>query len=63
MIRNEYDSLRWCIHYRALYKVTVKDTYPLPLIEECLDTLVGNLWFLKLDANAAYWQIKVNPDD
>lgn len=41
----------------------VKDTYPLPL-EECLvGTLAGYLLFSKLDANAAYWQIKVNPKD
>ena len=36
--------------YRALNNVTIKDTYPLPLIEECLDTLAGNHWFSKLDA-------------
>ena len=49
--------------YRTLNKVTIKDTYPLPLIEECLDTLAGNQWFSKLDANAAYWQIKIRSDD
>ncbi|XP_052681414.1 uncharacterized protein LOC128162302 [Crassostrea angulata] len=54
-------SVRWCIGYRALNKVTVIYTYPFPLIEECLNTLAGNLWFSKLDANAAYWQIKVSP--
>lgn len=63
LIRKKDGSVRWCVDYRALNKVTVKDTYPLPLIEECLDTLAGNLWFSKLDANAAYWQIKVNPED
>ena len=49
--------------YRALIKFTIKDTYPLLLIEECLDTLVGNQWFSKLDANVAYWQIKIHPED
>lgn len=63
LIRKKDGSVLWCVDYRALNKVTVKDTYPLPLIEECLDTLAGNLWFSKLDANAAYWQIKVNPKD
>lgn len=43
--------------------MTVKDTYTLPLIEGCLDTLAGSLLFSKLDANAAYWQIKVIPKD
>jgi hypothetical protein len=35
----------------------------LPLIEECIDTLTGNLWFSKLDATWGYWQIKVKNDD
>ena len=49
--------------YRALNNVTIKDTYPLPLIEECLDTLAGNHWFSKLDANVAHWQINIRPED
>lgn len=40
-----------------------KDVYPLPLIEECIDTLSGNEWFSKLDANSAYYQIKVKDSD
>ena len=63
LIRKKDGSVRWCVDYRALNKVTVKDTYPLPLIEECLNTLAGNQWFSKLDANAAYWQIKIKPAD
>ena len=61
--RKKDESVRWCVDYRALNKVTIKDTYPLPLIEECLDTRAGNQWFSKLDANAAYWQIKIHPED
>ena len=55
LVRKKDESVRWCVDYRALNKVTIKDTYPLPLIEECLDTLAGNQWFWKLDANAADW--------
>ncbi|MBV2113414.1 MAG: DDE-type integrase/transposase/recombinase [Candidatus Thiodiazotropha sp. (ex Ctena orbiculata)] len=43
--------------------LTVKDTFPLPIIEDCLDTLAGNVWFSKLDANSAYWQVLINPKD
>lgn len=43
--------------------MTKKDVYPLPLIEECIDTLSGNEWFSKLDANSAYYQIKVKESD
>lgn len=63
LIRKKDDSVRWCVVYRALYKTTVKDTYLLPLMEECLDMLVGNLWFLKLADKGAYLQMKVNPED
>jgi hypothetical protein len=63
LIRKKDGSVRWCIDYRALNNVTVKDTFPLPLIDDCLDTLAGNIWFSKLDANSAYWQVLVSPED
>lgn len=63
LIRNRDGKVRWCIDYRKLNSVTKKDVYPLPLIEECIDTLSGNEWFSKLDANSAYYQIKVKDSD
>ena len=55
--------MRRCIDYRALNDVTVKDIFQLPLINDCLDTLSGSIWFSKLDANSAYWQIPVWEED
>ena len=55
--RKKDGNVRWCIDYRKLNKVTKKDVFPLPLIEDCMDALQGNVWFSKLDANSAYWQI------
>jgi hypothetical protein len=46
-----------------LNNVTRKDVFPLPLIDECLDTLTGNVWFSKLDANSAFHQIRISPKD
>ena len=63
LIRKADGNVRYCIDYRALNKVTVKDVFPLPLIDDCLDTLSGNVWFSKLDANSAYWQVRIDPDD
>jgi len=63
LIRKADVNVRYCIDYRALNKVTVKDVFPLPLIDDCLDTLSGNVWFSKLDANSAYWQVRIDPDD
>ncbi|MCW4335780.1 MAG: RNase H-like domain-containing protein [Candidatus Thiodiazotropha endolucinida] len=63
LIRKRDGSVRWCIDYRALNDVTVKDVYPLPLVDDCLDTLAGSVWFSKLDANSAYWQVKIREED
>jgi transposase InsO family protein len=63
LIRKRDGTVRWCIDYRALNNVTVKDVFPLPLVGDCLDTLAGNVWFSKLDANSAYWQIKIKDED
>ena len=52
--------MRWCVDYRALNAITRKDVFPLPIIDECIDSLIGNTWFSKLGANSAYFQIKVN---
>jgi hypothetical protein len=63
LIRKRDGGVRWCIDYRALNSVTVKYGVPLPLIEECLDTLAGNIWYSKLDANSTYWQVGIKPED
>jgi transposase InsO family protein len=63
LVRKRDGKVRWCIDYRALNSVTVKDVFPLPLVEDCLDTLAGNIWFSKLDANSAYWQVRINEKD
>ncbi|XP_056003459.1 uncharacterized protein LOC130046578 [Ostrea edulis] len=63
LIRKKDGQVRWCLDYRKLNDVTRKDVFPLPLIDECLDTLTGNVWFSKLDANSAFHQIKISPKD
>ena len=63
LIRKRDGAVRWCIDYRALNDVTVKDVFPLPLVDDCLDTLAGTVWFSKLDANSAYWQVKIKESD
>ena len=63
LVRKRDGTVRWCVDYRALNSVTTKDVFPLPLVEDCLDTLAGNKWFSKLDANSAYWQVKISEPD
>merc|ERR1711860_382326 len=62
LVRKKDGSLRWCIDYRLCNKVTKPDVYPMPLMSDCIDALDGNIWFSKLDANSAYWQIPLDPE-
>ena len=56
-------SMRFCIDYRRLNALTVRDSYPLPRMEECIDSLGDATIFSTLDCNSGYWQIPVHPDD
>ena len=62
LVRKKDKKIRWCLDFRKLNAVTKKDVFPLPNMSECIDTLDGNVWFSKLDANSAYWQIGIDKD-
>ena len=49
-------GVRFCVDYRRLNAVTVKDSYPLPRIDYMLDALSGARYFTTLDWAAGYWQ-------
>ena len=56
-------GLRMCVDYRALNKQTVKNRYPLPRIDDLLDTLYGAKYFSALDLQQAYHQVRLIPED
>lgn len=56
-------SLRLCVDYRPLNSVTVKDKYPLPRIDEILDTLNSAQVFSTLDATSGYYQLAMREKD
>jgi hypothetical protein len=56
-------GLRMCIDYRALNKLTVRNRYPLPRIEDLLDQLQGAKVFSGLDLASGYWQIRIEDED
>ena len=54
---------RLCIDYRALNKITTKNRYPLPKVEELMDRLHGAQYFTKIDLASGYHQIRVKEAD
>src|SRR5215217_6471397 len=56
-------KLRMCIDYRALNKITKKNWFPIPLIDDLIDRLQGASVFTKIDLRWGYNQVRIHQDD
>ena len=62
LVNKKDGTKRLCLDYRKLNDVSVKDAYPLPRIDDSLDSLGGAKYFSTLDLAAGYWQVEMDED-
>ena len=63
LVKKKDGTTRFCVNYRKVNAVTRKDGYPLPRVDDTLDTLAGSKWFSTLDLISGYWQVEMSPQD
>ena len=63
LVKKKDESSRLCVDYRQLNKMTIKNKYPLPRIDDLMDQLHGSSVFSKIDPRSRYHQILVKADD
>ena len=63
LVRKKDGTTRFCVDYRRLNDITVKDSFPLPRIDDIFDQLSTSTYFTKLDFKNGYFQIPLDPHD
>ncbi|XP_053380038.1 uncharacterized protein K02A2.6-like [Mercenaria mercenaria] len=63
IVKKKDGTRRFCIDYRRLNVLSVKDAYPFPRIDDSLNQLAGNQLLSCLDLNSGYWQVEVDKND
>lgn len=63
LVKKKDGSWRFCTNYHTLNVATVKDRFPIPIVDDMLEELYGATYFTKFDQRAGYHQVRVNPPD
>jgi hypothetical protein len=62
-VKKKDGSMRMCVDYRDLNRITTKNRYPLPRIDELFDRLKGAKYFSKIDLRSGYHQVRIQEED
>ena len=62
LVRKKDRGLRFCIDFRRLNSQTKKDAYPLPWMQETMESMVGTQFFSTMDLKSGFWQVKMAKD-
>ena len=63
LVTKKDGTIRFCVDFRRVNNLTIKDSYPLPRIDDTIDALRGSSWFSTLDLASGYWQVPMAPED
>ena len=63
LVKKKDSTWRLCVDYMKLNGMTVKDRFPIPLIEDLMDELGGSKVYSKIDLRAGYHQVRMDPQD